>query len=113
MPHGVACAALLAPVIEANVRALRSGPPVSRALARYAEAARLLTGAAGRVRRGRPGLDPRDGRLLAIPGLAAFGLRPAARRRHRRAGRRGRAACRATPSPLTDDDLRAIVLAAL
>ena len=26
VPHGMACAALLAPVIEANVRALRSGP---------------------------------------------------------------------------------------
>ena len=43
VPHGVACAALLAPVIEANVRALRSrrlhGEP---ALARYTEMARHL-----------------------------------------------------------------------
>ena len=29
VPHGIACAALLAPVIEANVRALRSGQPAS------------------------------------------------------------------------------------
>src|SRR5215831_8054602 len=45
VPHGVACAALLAPVIEANVAALRAaGPADHPALARYAEAAALLTG---------------------------------------------------------------------
>src|SRR6202030_1728027 len=44
VPHGFACAALLAPVIEANVRALRPGSPV---LDRYAEAAGLLTGQSG------------------------------------------------------------------
>src|SRR6202035_5861465 len=37
VPHGVACAALLVPVIEANVRGLRAGQP---ALGGYAEAAR-------------------------------------------------------------------------
>src|SRR5262249_44106637 len=44
VPHGMACAALLAPVIDANVRALRSARPGSPALYRYTEAARLLTG---------------------------------------------------------------------
>ena len=76
VPHGVACAALLAPVIEANVRALRSGAPGSPVLDRYAEAARLLTG--------RPGASIQDGlawiretlALLGVPGLAAFGLGP-------------------------------------
>src|SRR5207237_600736 len=48
VPHGMACAALLAPVIEANVRTLRSAAPSSPtlnrpALDRYAEAAQLLT----------------------------------------------------------------------
>src|SRR5690349_14778789 len=47
VPHGVACAALLAPVMEANVAALRAGPPGHRALAKYAEAAALLTGEPG------------------------------------------------------------------
>ena len=42
--HGMACAALLAPVTEANVRALRSAPPGHPALDRYAEAARVITG---------------------------------------------------------------------
>jgi alcohol dehydrogenase class IV len=46
VPHGVACARLLAPVAEANVRALRARAGESRALAHYEEAARLLTGRA-------------------------------------------------------------------
>jgi alcohol dehydrogenase class IV len=77
VPHGVACAALLAPVIEANVAALRAGAPGHPALARYAEAAALLTGD--------PGAAIEDGAawvrqtlaLLGIPGLGAFGLVPA------------------------------------
>jgi alcohol dehydrogenase class IV len=79
VPHGLACAALLAPVIEANVRTLRSagaGPPAAGVLDRYAEAARLLTG--------RPAASVEDGlawiretlTLLHVPGLAAFGLGP-------------------------------------
>jgi alcohol dehydrogenase class IV len=76
VPHGMACAALLAPVIEANVRTLQSGPPGSPVLDRYAEAAQLLTG--------QPGASIRDGlawiretlTLLGVPGLAAFGLGP-------------------------------------
>ena len=76
VPHGIACAALLAPVIDANVNALRSGPPGHPALERYAQAARLLTGD--------PAAAVQDGlawirqtlTLLAVPGLAAFGVRP-------------------------------------
>ena len=78
VPHGLACAALLAPVIEANVRALRSHPagPAAAVLDRYAEAARLLTG--------RPAASVEDGltwiretlTMLKVPGLATFGLRP-------------------------------------
>lgn len=44
VPHGVACARLLAPVMAANVRALRTRAPTSPALGRYDEVARLLTG---------------------------------------------------------------------
>ena len=80
VPHGLACAALLAPVIEANVRALRSGrsaDPELDPLDRYAQAARLLIG--------EPAASVTDGlawiretlTLLGVPGLAAFGLRPA------------------------------------
>jgi alcohol dehydrogenase class IV len=74
VPHGVACAALLAPAIEANVRALRSvdrGDPV---LDRYMTAAQLLTG--------RPAASIEFGvawiretiALFGMPGLAAFGI---------------------------------------
>ena len=42
-PHGAVCAALLAPVMEANLRALRSRSPDSPALLRYDQVARLLT----------------------------------------------------------------------
>jgi alcohol dehydrogenase class IV len=74
VPHGTACAALLAPVVEANVAALRATAPGHPALARYAEVAALLTGD--------PGATVEDGvawvrhtvELLAIPGLGPFGL---------------------------------------
>jgi len=74
VPHGIACAAVLAPVISANVRALRSGPPGQPALDRYGRAARLLTGD--------PAASVEDGLawirqtlvLLDVPGLAAFGV---------------------------------------
>jgi alcohol dehydrogenase class IV len=43
IPHGVACARLLAPVAEANVRALAERGGRSAILLRYEDAARLLT----------------------------------------------------------------------
>lgn len=75
--HGAICAALLAPVTEANVRALRERDPDNPALAAYRRAAVLLTG--------RDGATVEDGvewiaqtvRLLGIRGLAAGGLDPA------------------------------------
>jgi alcohol dehydrogenase class IV len=112
VPHGVACAALLAPVMAANVRALRSGQPGGPALGRYAEAARLLTG--------RPAASIADGlawiretvSLLAVPGLAAFGLGPqhaddVATKAARSSSMQG------NPVTLTHGDLRAVVLQAL
>jgi alcohol dehydrogenase class IV len=76
VPHGVACAALLVPVVEANVAALLAGPAGHPALDRYARVARLLTGQAG--------ASVEDGlawiretlALLEIPGLGAFGIGP-------------------------------------
>ena len=112
VPHGAACAALLAPVIEANVRVLRSGSAGRPALDRYAEAARLLTG--------QPAATIDDGlawiretvTLLAIPGLAAFGVRgqdadDIAAQAARSSSMQG------NPVPLSHDDLRAALLGAL
>ena len=75
-PHGAVCAALLAAVVEENVRALRQREPESPALDRYVDAARILTG--------RPAATIEDGiewlretvAALNIPGLAALGVRP-------------------------------------
>jgi len=112
VPHGMACAALLAPVIEANVRALRSGQPGAPALHRYTEAARLLTGS--------PAASIDDGLAwiretvsqLAVPGLAAFGIGPqhvddVAAKAARSSSMQG------NPVALTHSDLRAIILQAL
>jgi alcohol dehydrogenase class IV len=74
--HGAICAALLAPVSEANVRALREQAPDHPALAAYRRAAALLTG--------RPDATVEDGvewiaetvRLLGVIGLTAGGLDP-------------------------------------
>jgi alcohol dehydrogenase class IV len=114
VPHGLACAALLAPVIEANVRALRSHAtgPAAAVLDRYAEAARLLTG--------HPGASVEDGlawigetlTLLHVPGLAAFGLRlqevdDIAAKALVSSSMKG------NPVPLSHADLKAVLLQAL
>ncbi|MBV9206040.1 MAG: iron-containing alcohol dehydrogenase [Actinobacteria bacterium] len=112
VPHGIACAALLPPVIEANVRTLRSGPPDHPALERYARAARLLTG--------QPAASIQDGlawigetlTLLAVPGLGTFGLGPqhaeeVAAKALRSSSMRG------NPVALSQDDLEAVLLRAL
>ena len=112
VPHGMACAALLAPVIEANVRALRSAPPGSRALDRYAEAAQLLTG--------KPGASVEDGlawigetlTLLGVPGLAAFGLGPE-QADAIAAAALASSSMRGNPVPLSQDQLAAVFLEAL
>jgi alcohol dehydrogenase class IV len=112
VPHGVACAALLAPVIEANVRALRAGNPAHLALGRYTEVAGLLTGT--------PTASIEDGvawiretvTLLAVPGLASFGVRP------QDAGDIAAKAATSSsmqgnPVTLSPADLRAVILQAL
>jgi alcohol dehydrogenase class IV len=112
VPHGMACAALLAPVIEANVRALRPGPAGHPALARYTEAARLLTG--------QPAATIDDGLAwiretvtrLAVPGLATFGIRPEQADEIAAKGARS-SSMRGNPVALSDSDLRAIVRQAL
>jgi alcohol dehydrogenase class IV len=112
VPHGLACAALLVPVVEANVRALRSREPSSPALARYEEAARLLTG--------RPEASIEDGVAwlratvtdLGVSGLGSYGLGP----RHADdivAGAARASSTRGNPIALEADELHAILAAAL
>jgi alcohol dehydrogenase class IV len=75
-PHGVVCAALLVATIEANVRALRARQPDSQALARYQQAARLLTGRADATIEQAIAWIGETVRLLGIPKLARYGLGP-------------------------------------
>lgn len=76
-PHGAVCAALLSAVTAVNVRALRARAPESPALARYAEAARLLTGdSAASIDDGVAWLQQLTADLH-IPPLSAYGLTPA------------------------------------
>jgi len=112
VPHGVACAALLIPVIEANVRALTASQPDHPALDRYAQVAQLLTG--------RTGASIEDGvawiretlTLLEIPGLAAFGITP----EHAdeiAAKAVNSSSMQGNPTALPTHDLRTVVLQAL
>ncbi len=76
VPHGLACAALLVPVAEANIRALRTRDAANPTLGRYAEVAALLTGVTDAA--AEDGLDwlRETVRRLHVPRLAEHGLRP-------------------------------------
>jgi alcohol dehydrogenase class IV len=112
VPHGLACAALLAPVVEANVRALRSREAFAPALLRYEEAARLLTG--------RPDASIEDGVTwlratvteLGVPGFGTYGLGP--QHADDIVAKAARASSmRGNPITLDADELHAILAAAL
>jgi alcohol dehydrogenase class IV len=112
VPHGMACAALLAPVIEANVRAARSSPSGVDVLKRYTEAARLLTG--------HPAASIEDGltwiretlTVLRVPGLATFGLGPQ-QADDIAAKALASSSMKGNPVGLSHADLKAILLQAL
>ena len=112
VPHGMACAALLAPVTEANVQALRSGPPGHPALGKYAQAAQILAGD--------PAAAIEDGlawiretvTLLGVPQLGAFGVGP--EQADEIAAKAARSSSmQGNPVPLSGDELQAIVMAAI
>jgi alcohol dehydrogenase class IV len=102
------CAALLAPVVEANVRVLRERDAASPALRRYAEVARLLTG--------RDDATIEDGvdwlretvTALRVPPLDTVGLQPGqypevAEKAARSSSMQG------NPVPLSGDQLVAVL----
>src|SRR5207248_4360740 len=102
---------LLAPVIDANVRAMRSREPGRPALERYTEAARLLTGTASASIEDGLAWIRETIALLSIPRLAAFGIRPD------HAGEAAAKAARSSsikgnPITLSHGDLRAVLLQA-
>jgi alcohol dehydrogenase class IV len=106
--HGAVCAALLAAVVDVNVRALREREPTHPALDRYEDAARILTG--------RPDATIEDGihwiretvAMLNIPGLAALGARPEDADEIVTKARTA-SSMRFNPIPLTDTELHMIL----
>jgi alcohol dehydrogenase class IV len=113
VPHGTVCAALLAPVMKANIAALRErGGEANGSLSRYAEVASWLTQRADAA--------PDEGvahveslvAKLQIPKLSAFGLKrddvPAIVGQAQKAS-----SMKANPVVLTADELAAALAAAL
>jgi alcohol dehydrogenase class IV len=111
-PHGAVCAALLPPVMAANLRALKARAPESATLARYQHVARLLTGEPEVLAEN--GVEWVTGlcRDLEIPGLRHWGIEAkdfgAIVEKARRAS-----SMKANPLPLTSDELTAVLEAAL
>ena len=111
-PHGALCAALLAHGMAANVAGLRARAPQHPALERYTAIARLLTG--------RSEASVEDGidwvkalsEELSIPALRTWGITeadlPGVAEKAAKAS-----SMQANPLPLTEDELIAVVRAAL
>ena len=112
IPHGVACARLLAPVVETNIRALEGRATGSPALERYEEIARVLTGVANaRAEDGIAWLEELV-EAMAIPRLASYGVAeddiPRIVDQARRAS-----SMQGNPIELTDDELAEALRAAI
>jgi alcohol dehydrogenase class IV len=109
VPHGAACAALLAPVLEANIAAVRRA---DADLGRFREVARLLTGS--------PDAEASDAvdwvrqtvAAVGVSGLSAYGMTseqvPEAAAKGARAS-----SMRGNPVTLSEEELQAVLTAAL
>ncbi len=75
-PHGAICAALLAPVMAANCRALRARQPASESLRRYDEVACLLTGNSKATAEAGVDWIRKLVQDLKIPQLGIYGIEP-------------------------------------
>jgi alcohol dehydrogenase class IV len=74
-PHGALCAALLPSVVLANLEALKGREPSNPALARYREAARILTGNPQAAPEDVATFTERLRREMGIPRLKEMGIR--------------------------------------
>jgi len=107
--HGALCAALLGPVMAANLRALRLRSPAHPAIAAYQRVAALLTG--------HPAASADEGVAwihalahdLGIPNLKALGL-PGAERPVMVQKSQQASSMKANPIPLTDAELNQVLL---
>ncbi len=73
-PHGAVCAALLPHVMAVNIAALRQRQPQSPVLDRYAEVARIVTGAAGAAAEDGVAWVAALSADLGVPPLTAYGI---------------------------------------
>jgi alcohol dehydrogenase class IV len=112
VPHGAVCAALLPPVVEANLRALRERAPQSEALVRYRRVAILLTGRGGAAAEDAVQSLRDLVAELRVPPLGSYGVpRDAAAELAEKAARAS--SMRANPVTLTLEELTAIFVSAL
>lgn len=116
IPHGIACGTTLAGITAANVSALEARVPGSPALARYATLGRLIAGLPESTPdpESRAALVVELGRwtaALAIPGLGQYGLDEAGIAAIVADGRWS--SMRTNPVVLTDEELAAVLRAAL
>ena len=110
-PHGAVCAALLAPVMAANLRALRERAPQHPSLARYAEVARWLTGRAEATADDGVVWVAAQHAAMALPKLAALGV-AASDFAEVVAQAQQASSMKANPVVLTADELAAVLAAA-
>ena len=112
IPHGVACARLLAPVARANVRALRARASSSVALDRYDEVARVVTGASSA--RAEEAVEWLENLVneLRVPSLGTYGVRETDVDRVVAAAQVA-SSMRGNPIVLGDDELGAVLRAAI
>ena len=109
--HGVGCARLLAPVVAANLEALRGRAPSSPTLARYAIAAAALTGSPAARAEDLPRALVDLVGSLPVPSLAALGVTRDAFPAIVAGSRAG--SMKWNPVELTDDELGRALDAAL
>jgi alcohol dehydrogenase class IV len=112
IPHGVACARLLAPVVAANVRALRERAAGSPALARYDETARILTGRAGARAEDAAAWLATLVDELGVPRLGTYGVTAGEVERVVAQARRA-SSMQGNPVTLTDEELQGALAAAI
>jgi alcohol dehydrogenase class IV len=110
-PHGAVCAALLAPVVEANVRALREREPESPALVRYTHVGRLLTGREDAGVEDAVAWLRETAAALHVPLLGSVGLQPPQHAEVADKAARS-SSMQGNPIALSGDELRQVLQAA-
>jgi len=111
-PHGAVCAALLPHVLETNLRALRGRAPNSGSLRKFDEVARLLNGRSNAVADDAINWIAALVRDLQIPPLSRYGItKDHADELVEKAT--AASSMKGNPLPLTADELKQILLAAV